>query len=132
MRYRLGSALLGLALAVSMTATALAQTEDDTRAQDHQYQLWRDRAGALSTRSRMGPSVVRRADSPQSRGTYVNFVNEDTREGVREVYGDSKYQRLGQLKQIYDPHNVLRGEPEHQTCIVSGIMPSSARIRPAS
>ena len=34
MRYRLGSALLGLALAVSMTATALAQTEDDTPAQD--------------------------------------------------------------------------------------------------
>lgn len=34
MRYRLGSALLGLALAVSMTAAALAQADDDTAAQD--------------------------------------------------------------------------------------------------
>ena len=41
-------------------------------------------------------------------GTYVNFVSEDTGERVREVYGESKYGRLSQLKQIYDPHNVLR------------------------
>lgn len=41
-------------------------------------------------------------------GTYVNFVSEDTGERVRDVYGESKYQRLAQLKQIHDPHNVLR------------------------
>jgi FAD/FMN-containing dehydrogenase len=41
-------------------------------------------------------------------GMYVNFIPEDSGERVREVYGESKYRRLSELKSQYDPHNVLR------------------------
>jgi FAD/FMN-containing dehydrogenase len=41
-------------------------------------------------------------------GMYVNFIPEDSGEHVREVYGESKYRRLSELKSHYDPHNVLR------------------------
>jgi FAD/FMN-containing dehydrogenase len=43
-----------------------------------------------------------------SGGMYVNFISEDTGERVDEVYGESKYRRLSELKARYDPHNVLR------------------------
>jgi Berberine and berberine like len=41
-------------------------------------------------------------------GMYVNFIPEDSGQRVREVYGESKYRRLSELKSQYDPHNVLR------------------------
>jgi FAD/FMN-containing dehydrogenase len=41
-------------------------------------------------------------------GMYVNFIPEDGGERIRDVYGDSKYQRLSHLKSRYDPQNVLR------------------------
>jgi FAD/FMN-containing dehydrogenase len=43
-----------------------------------------------------------------SGGMYVNFISEDTGERVDEVYGESKYRRLSELKARYDPTNVLR------------------------
>ena len=47
--------------------------------------------------------------SPHSTGgTYVNFISEDSGEHLREVYGESKYRRLSELKSRYDPQNVLR------------------------
>ena len=41
-------------------------------------------------------------------GMYVNFIPEDSGERVQEVYGESKYRRLSQIKSRYDPDNVLR------------------------
>ncbi len=41
-------------------------------------------------------------------GMYVNFIPEDGGERVQEVYGDSKYRHLSEIKSRYDPHNVLR------------------------
>ena len=47
--------------------------------------------------------------SPHSTGgMYVNFIPEDSGELVQEVYGDSKYRRLSEIKSRYDPQNVLR------------------------
>ena len=41
-------------------------------------------------------------------GMYVNFIPEDGGEAIREVYGQSKYRRLSEIKARYDPDNVLR------------------------
>jgi FAD/FMN-containing dehydrogenase len=47
--------------------------------------------------------------SPHSTGgMYVNFISEDIGERARDVYGESKYRRLSELKSRYDPQNVLR------------------------
>lgn len=47
--------------------------------------------------------------SPHSTGgMYVNFISEDSGDRVREVYGESKYRRLAEIKSRYDPNNVLR------------------------
>jgi hypothetical protein len=39
---------------------------------------------------------------------YVNFIPDDSGQRVREVYGESKYRRLSELKSQYYPHNILR------------------------
>jgi FAD/FMN-containing dehydrogenase len=39
-------------------------------------------------------------------GMYVNFISEDSGERARDVYGESKYGRLSELKSRYDPQNV--------------------------
>jgi len=39
---------------------------------------------------------------------YVNFIPEDGGERIHEVYGQSKYRRLSEIKSRYDPHNLLR------------------------
>ena len=47
--------------------------------------------------------------SPHSTGgMYVNFIPEDSVDRVRDVYGESKYRRLSEIKSRYDPNNVLR------------------------
>jgi FAD/FMN-containing dehydrogenase len=44
-----------------------------------------------------------------SDGTYVNALSEDiTEDRVRDAYGAAKYERLAQIKAIYDPTNVFR------------------------
>ena len=39
-------------------------------------------------------------------GSYVNFMTESETNRVRDAYG-AKYDRLAELKHIYDPNNVL-------------------------
>lgn len=41
-------------------------------------------------------------------GVYVNFIPEDGGARVLDVYGESKYRRLSEVKSRYDPNNVLR------------------------
>jgi berberine-like enzyme len=41
-------------------------------------------------------------------GMYVNFIPEDGGQGIREVYGQSKYRRLSEIKSHYDPENILQ------------------------
>jgi berberine-like enzyme len=41
-------------------------------------------------------------------GMYVTFIPENGGERIHDVYGQSKYRRLSQIKSRYDPLNVLR------------------------
>ena len=40
---------------------------------------------------------------PDGRRVYVNFIPADSGERLQEVYGDSKYSRLSEIKYRYDP-----------------------------
>ena len=50
---------------------------------------------------------LRNSLKPFARGVYVNQLGETSEELVRAAYGEN-YTRLAQLKQKYDPHNLLR------------------------
>jgi FAD/FMN-containing dehydrogenase len=40
-------------------------------------------------------------------GAYMNILNHDEADRVREAYG-AHYDRLAQIKRVYDPSNVFR------------------------
>jgi FAD/FMN-containing dehydrogenase len=44
---------------------------------------------------------------PHRAGVYVNFLDSDDADRVREAYGDDTYQRLTEVKETYDPKNVF-------------------------
>jgi FAD/FMN-containing dehydrogenase len=44
---------------------------------------------------------------PQHAGVYVNFLDADDDSRVREAYTHDTYQRLAEIKAIYDPENVF-------------------------
>jgi hypothetical protein len=45
---------------------------------------------------------------PHHAGVYVNFLDsDDDASRVREAYGDNTYRRLAEIKEKYDPDNVL-------------------------
>jgi FAD/FMN-containing dehydrogenase len=50
-------------------------------------------------------------------GIYLNFIGNEGPERVRAAFGDTKYQRLAEIKAEYDPGNVFHGnqniEPAH-------------------
>jgi FAD/FMN-containing dehydrogenase len=41
-------------------------------------------------------------------GAYVNFLGEEGGARIRAAYGESTYDRLAQLKRLYDPENLFR------------------------
>jgi hypothetical protein len=45
---------------------------------------------------------------PHHQGAYVNFMNDEGEEAIRETYGAAKYDRLKALKRKYDPDNLFR------------------------
>ena len=45
---------------------------------------------------------------PYHVGAYVNFLQDEGSDRVREVYGADKYNRLRELKRKYDPGNLFR------------------------
>ena len=40
-------------------------------------------------------------------GAYVNFLNDEGEEGIREAYPDATWDRLCSIKRKYDPHNLF-------------------------
>ena len=46
---------------------------------------------------------------------YVNYLGDEGEERVRSAYSPATYTRLAALKQKYDPTNLFRLQPEHQT-----------------
>ncbi len=49
-----------------------------------------------------------RAMRPYAAGAYVNFLEDEGAERVREAYPARTYERLVALKREYDPENALR------------------------
>jgi FAD/FMN-containing dehydrogenase len=48
------------------------------------------------------------AIEPYQTGAYVNFLDRDDQNRVQAAYGDRKYQRLADLKRLYDPDNIFQ------------------------
>ena len=45
---------------------------------------------------------------PAARGVYVNFLEDEGEDRVREAYSESTYARLAEIKQKYDPTNLFK------------------------
>jgi hypothetical protein len=45
---------------------------------------------------------------PEGQGVYVNFLENEGPERIREAYPDGTYKRLQQIKAAYDPENLFR------------------------
>jgi FAD/FMN-containing dehydrogenase len=41
-------------------------------------------------------------------GAFLNFVGDDREEHVRSAVGETKYRRLVEVKDTYDPENIFR------------------------
>ena len=79
----------------SFNVSALGRWDDATR--DDEHIAWARRtAAALESHSTSG-------------GGYLNYgAPDEPIERVRAAYGDTNFERLRQLKQRYDPHNLFR------------------------
>ena len=67
-----------------------------------------DGAPAAIERHDRWASVCVMALGGASRGTYVNFLADPSEPAVKASYSDATWQRLRQIKQIYDPTNLFR------------------------
>lgn len=45
---------------------------------------------------------------PEGRGAYVNFLQNEGEDRIREAYSKSGFERLTRVKQMYDPENIFR------------------------
>ena len=68
---------------------------------------WLDPADDRENISWARNTIARVADQPRS-GAYVNYLQDEPVGRVREVYGETRYLKLADIKRRYDPDNVLR------------------------
>jgi FAD/FMN-containing dehydrogenase len=97
---------LGGALArVGNDATAFAHR--DTRYMVAIIGLWLDAAEDAAVHSAWTESLWR-AIRPEGSGVYVNFLENEGADRVRDAYPAATFARLTEIKRKYDPRNVFR------------------------
>jgi FAD/FMN-containing dehydrogenase len=68
---------------------------------------WLDPADDRENISWARNTMARVAAQPRS-GAYVNYLQDEPPGRVREVYGETRYRKLADIKRRYDPDNVFR------------------------
>jgi Berberine and berberine like len=90
---------------VDEDATALGQRHAPYNT--HLISMWPDAADSQ-------PNIewirdLQAASKPYTTGgAFLNFLGEEGQQHVQQAFGANKYQRLVQIKDHYDPHNLFR------------------------
>jgi FAD/FMN-containing dehydrogenase len=80
----------------------------DTAFVVHPFLLWEDPADDARMMA-LGRSYRELLEPWATGTTYLNFVGDEGREGVRSGFGDRNYERLARMKEAWDPMNVFHG-----------------------
>jgi FAD/FMN-containing dehydrogenase len=69
--------------------------------------LWLDPSEDASVHEAWTASLWN-AIRPEADGVYVNFLEDEGQDRVRDAYPPAAYERLSEIKKQYDPHNLFR------------------------
>jgi len=97
----------GAALRVPPDATAFSRREKCFNVTA--IAVWEDAAGDAAHIAWARRTAAALGERSRSGGGYLNYgAPDEPIERVRAAYGDANFERLGQVKRRYDPHNLFR------------------------